>query len=70
MPKTYKNLYPRVCEFETLYQAHRQARQGGKRKRPEVAEFEYSLSATSSTCRRVTQRRPALSLAAHVPGVA
>jgi RNA-directed DNA polymerase len=43
MPKTYKNLYPRVCEFETLYQAHRQARQGGKRKRPEVAEFEHNL---------------------------
>lgn len=43
MPKTYKNLYPQVYAFENLFQAHRQARQGGKRKRAEVAEFEHDL---------------------------
>lgn len=43
MPKTYKNLYPQVYAFENLYQAHRQARKGGKRKGPEVAEFEHNL---------------------------
>jgi len=43
MPKTYKNLYPQVYAFENLYQAHRQARKGGKRRRPEVAEFEHDL---------------------------
>jgi RNA-directed DNA polymerase len=43
MSKTYKNLYPQVYEFENLYQAHRQARRGGKRRRPEVAEFEHDL---------------------------
>lgn len=43
MPKTYKNLYPRICAFENLYQAHRRARKGGKRKRAEVAEFEHNL---------------------------
>jgi RNA-directed DNA polymerase len=43
MPKTYKNLYPQVYAFDNLYQAHRQARRGGKRRRPEVAEFEHNL---------------------------
>ena len=43
MPKTYRNLYPRIYEFENLYRAHRRARRGGKRKRPEVAEFEHNL---------------------------
>lgn len=43
MPKTYKNLYPHVHAFDNLYRAHRQARKGGKRKRPEVAEFEHNL---------------------------
>ena len=43
MPKTYKNLYPRICAFGNLYQAHRKARRGGKRKNPEVAEFEHNL---------------------------
>lgn len=38
MAQTYKNLYPWICAFENLYRAHRQARRGGKRKRPEVAE--------------------------------
>ncbi|HQE94209.1 MAG TPA: reverse transcriptase domain-containing protein [Anaerolineae bacterium] len=41
--KTYKNLYPQICAFDNLYQAHRQARRGGKRKQPEVAEFEHNL---------------------------
>jgi RNA-directed DNA polymerase len=43
MPKTYKNLYVQICGFENLYQAHRRARKGGKRKRAEVAEFEHNL---------------------------
>ena len=43
MPKTYKRLYPKVCAFENLYLAHRKARRGGKRKRPEVAAFEHDL---------------------------
>lgn len=43
MPKTYKNLYLRICAFENLYLAHRQARRGGKRKQAEVAEFEHNL---------------------------
>jgi hypothetical protein len=43
MPKTYKNLYPRIYAFDNLYRAHRQARKGGKRKRPQVAEFEHNL---------------------------
>ncbi|HNT77158.1 MAG TPA: reverse transcriptase/maturase family protein [Anaerolineae bacterium] len=41
--KTYKHLYPQICAFDNLYQAHRQARQGGKRKHPAVAEFEHNL---------------------------
>lgn len=41
--KTYKNLYPQICAFDNLYQSHRQARRGGKRKHPEVAEFEHNL---------------------------
>ena len=44
MPRTFKNLYPQICEFENLYRAHRQARKGGKRKRAEVAEFEHNLT--------------------------
>ena len=40
--KTYKNLYPRICEFENLYAAYRQARRG-KRHRPDVAAFEFNL---------------------------
>jgi retron-type reverse transcriptase len=44
MVKTYKNLYPKIYDFENLYQAHRQARRGGKRKRPEVADFEHNLA--------------------------
>jgi retron-type reverse transcriptase len=43
MVKTYKHLYPQICAFETLYAAFRQARKGGKRKKPEVAAFEYHL---------------------------
>ncbi|MCP4042724.1 MAG: RNA-dependent DNA polymerase [Gammaproteobacteria bacterium] len=40
--KTYRNLYPRLCEFENLYRAYRKARRG-KRSRPEVAAFESNL---------------------------
>ncbi len=37
--KTYRNLYPQVCDFSNLYWAYRAARRG-KRKRPEAASFE------------------------------
>ena len=40
--KTYRCLYPQLCDFENLYQAYRQARKG-KRGRREVAEFEFFL---------------------------
>jgi len=40
--KTFKNLYPRICDFENLYAAYRQARRG-KRGRPDVAAFEFNL---------------------------
>lgn len=43
MPKTYKDLYPKICSFENLYRAHRKARKGGKRKRPPAAAFEHDL---------------------------
>lgn len=37
--KTYRNLYPQVCNFENLYHAWRKARKG-KRSIPQVADFE------------------------------
>ena len=40
--KTYKHLYPRLCEFENLYEAFLRARKG-KRSRPDVAAFEDNL---------------------------
>jgi RNA-directed DNA polymerase len=43
MSKTYKHLYPCICAFDNLYLAHRKARRGGKRKKPEVADFEHNL---------------------------
>lgn len=42
MAKTYKNLFPRIYDFETLYQAYRRARRG-KRSHPEVLRFERNL---------------------------
>ena len=41
--KTYKNLYPQIYSFANLYQAYRAARKGGKRKKVEVASFEFDL---------------------------
>jgi retron-type reverse transcriptase len=40
--KTYKNLYPRICTWENLYQAWRKARKG-KRSREPAARFELNL---------------------------
>jgi RNA-directed DNA polymerase len=40
--KTYKNLYPQICEFENLFLAFRAAAKG-KRGKPEVAAFEREL---------------------------
>ena len=40
--KTYKNLYPQICDFATLYAAYRRAR-CGKRDRVAVASFEFDL---------------------------
>ena len=41
--KTLRNLYPQVYAFDNLYRAFRRARRGGKRKKAEVAAFEYHL---------------------------
>lgn len=38
--KTYKNLYPKICDWDNLYEAYRKARKG-KRSRPPAAAFEY-----------------------------
>jgi len=40
--KSHANLWPRVTSFENLYDAFRAARKG-KRGRPDVAAFEFSL---------------------------
>jgi RNA-directed DNA polymerase len=40
--KTYKNLYPKIYDFENLYWAFRAARKG-KRSRAAVAAFEFDL---------------------------
>lgn len=40
--KTYKNLYPQICDFENLYWAFRNARKG-KRSKESVAAFEIDL---------------------------
>ncbi len=40
--KTFKNLYPKICAFETLETAFRKARRG-KRHQPNVAAFECNL---------------------------
>lgn len=40
--KTYKNLFPALCAFETLYEAFRRARRG-KRRQPNVIDFELNL---------------------------
>ena len=42
--KTYKHLYPKICDFENLRQAFKNAARG-KRRRPDVAGFEYHLEA-------------------------
>lgn len=39
--KTYKNLYPKICDWETLEIAYRRARRGKRRSQP-VADFEYA----------------------------
>jgi len=41
--KTYKNIYPRICCYENLYEAWHKAALG-KRSSPEVAQFEYALT--------------------------
>jgi retron-type reverse transcriptase len=40
--KTYRNLYPKVCDFTNLYYAYQSAARG-KRGRPDVAAFEFDL---------------------------
>lgn len=42
MAKTYKNLYPKIYDFDNLYAAYKKARKG-KRDRPEVQRFERDL---------------------------
>jgi len=43
MARTFKNLYPRIYDFDNLLQAWFKARRGGKRKWPTVAAFEVEL---------------------------
>ena len=40
--KTYKNIYPRIYQYSNLYEAWRKAARG-KRRVPEVADFEFFL---------------------------
>ena len=42
--KTYRNLYPKVCDWENVYLAYRKARKG-KRGRLPAATFEYNQEA-------------------------
>ena len=49
--KTYRNLYPKVCDWDNLYLAYRKARKG-KRGRPPAATFEYNLEANLVQLRR------------------
>ena len=42
MPKTYKNLYPQICDFDNLLAAYQRARRGKKR-RPEMYAFHFDL---------------------------
>jgi retron-type reverse transcriptase len=41
--KTFKNLYPCICDYENLHEAWRKAARG-KRRSPDVAAFEYFLT--------------------------
>jgi len=43
MPKTFKHLYPQICDFDNVYLAWKHARRGGKRKWAPVADFEFNL---------------------------
>ena len=42
--KTYKNLYPKITDFENLYHSFKKAARG-KRKKSDVAAFEFNLEA-------------------------
>jgi retron-type reverse transcriptase len=42
--KTYRNLYPQICDWDNVYLAYRKARKG-KRGRPPAATFEYNQEA-------------------------
>ena len=43
MGKKYKRLYEQICSFQNILNASLYARRGGKRKKPEVSQFEYNL---------------------------
>ena len=49
--KTYRNLYPTVCDWDNLYLAYRKARKD-KQGRPPAATFEYDLEANLVQLRR------------------
>ncbi len=48
--KTYRNLYPRVCDFDNLYRAYLKARRG-KHYRPDVLQFTAHLEENLSRLR-------------------
>ncbi len=59
--KTYRNLYPQVCDWDNLYLAYRKARKG-KRGKPPAATFEYDLEAN------LIQLRQELVTKSYTPG--
>ena len=59
--KTYRNLYPKVSDWDNLYLAYRKARKG-KRGRPPAATFEYDLESN------LVQLRQELATKTYTPG--
>jgi retron-type reverse transcriptase len=53
--KTYKHLFPQICDFDNLYNAFIQARRG-KRRQPNVAAFEFDLEENLVTLQEELQQ--------------
>ncbi len=53
--KRLKNAYPKLCDFENLYNGHKAARLC-KRYKPEVLRFEYELNRNVEALRRELER--------------
>ncbi len=61
MTRTYSDLFPEVTSFDNLLQAFRKAAKG-KRKKPEIAAFEYRLEPN------LIELREELESGAYLPG--